>query len=237
MADKANDELGGNTTDKLVAVAKSVVGAVPFAGGLLSEVIAEVIPGQRHERLIKYVRLLEQRLSELEQYKIERAKSDPERIDLFERGAHQAARATTDERIGQIVEIVFKGMSRDDADIVRRKRLAGLLEQLDNDEIAILNAYGQSYGSRDGDPWNEIPRPAPPHMQSTTSEIDDDALFNLGKENLLRLGLLQRNFGSVKRGDYPPFDAKSGGFKSRMEISYLGRLLLREIGLPSPVDA
>ncbi|PKP80383.1 MAG: hypothetical protein CVT79_16175 [Alphaproteobacteria bacterium HGW-Alphaproteobacteria-18] len=236
MSDKDNDALDRNTRDVLAAVAKGAVGAVPFVGGILSEIISEIIPGQRQDRLVKYLRLLEQRLSQLEQDKIDRAISDPERIDLFERGAHQAVRATTDKRIAQIVEIVFNGMSRDDADIVRRKRLAGLLDQLDNDEIAILNAYGQSYGSAGSDPWTEIPRPAPANMQSTTSEIDDDALFNLGQENLLRLGLLRRNFGTVKKGEYPPFDAKSGGFKARMEISYLGRLLLREIGLPSPID-
>ncbi|KCZ99699.1 hypothetical protein HPO_04910 [Hyphomonas polymorpha PS728] len=236
MSDKENDALDRNTRDVLAAVAKGAVGAVPFVGGILGEIISEVIPGQRQDRLVKYLRLLEQRLSQLEQDKIDRAIGDPERIDLFERGAHQAVRATTDERIAQIVEIVFNGMSRDDADIVRRKRLAGLLDQLDNDEIGILNAYGQSYGSGKSDPWTEIPRPAPVNMKSTTSEIDDDALFNLGKENLLRLGLLRRNFGTVKKGEYPPFDANSGGFKSRMEISYLGRLLLREIGLPSPID-
>ena len=32
----------------------------------------------------------------------------------------------------------------------------------------------------------------------------------------------------------PPFDAKAGGFKSRIEISYLGRMLLREAGIDLP---
>lgn len=231
------DALEENVKDRLVAIARGAASAIPFAGGLLGEVITEVIPGLRQDRLVKYVRLLEARLSTLEADQIERATSDPERIDLFERGAQQVVRATNDKRINLIVEIVSRGMSLDEVDIVRRKRLAGLLEQLDDDEVAILNAYGQSYGSTGGDPWRDISRPAPPHMQSDVKELDADELFKLGKENLLRLGLLRRNYGSVKKGEYPPFDPKDGGFKSRTEISYLGRLLLREIGLPSPIDS
>lgn len=235
--DNLADALDENIKDRLIAITCGAVSAIPFAGGVLGEVIAGVIPGLRQERLVKYVRLLEERLSKLEADQIERATSDPERIDLFERGAYQAVRATNDKRIEMIVEIVSRGMSSDEVDIVRRKRLATLLDQLDDDEVSILNAYGQSYGSTDGDPWRDINRPAPPHMQSDVNELDADELFRLGKENLLRLGLLRRNYGSVKKGEYPPFDPKDGGFKSRLEVSYLGRLLLRELGLPSPIDS
>ena len=78
-------------------------------------------------------------------------------------------------------------------------------------------------------------RPEPAHLGSSQTQLDKAQLYEAGKSRLLRLGLLQRNYGHVKRGEYPPFDARSGGFKSRIEISYLGRMLLREAGIDLPV--
>ena len=40
----------------------------------------------------------------------------------------------------------------------------------------------------------------------------------------------------MKRGEYPPFDPQLGGFKSKIEISYLGRMLLGEAGIDLPVQ-
>jgi hypothetical protein len=61
-------------------------------------------------------------------------------------------------------------------------------------------------------------------------------LYKAGEDHLLRLGLLQRNYGNVKKGEYPEFDQNTGSFKGRAEISYLGRMLLREMGVKVPFD-
>jgi hypothetical protein len=73
-------------------------------------------------------------------------------------------------------------------------------------------------------------------MQSPVSELDAEKLYDAGEQHLLRLGLLRKNYGSVGRGELPEFDARSGDFRHRVEISYLGRMLLRAIGQPSPYD-
>ncbi|MHC1548823.1 hypothetical protein [Phyllobacterium sp. K27] len=155
---------------------------------------------------------------------------------MVEAGGYEAARSTTEKRITEIVELVFNGLKHEAADIVRRKRLLEILTQIDDDEVLMLDAYGQTYESHRPDAWKNVDRPNSAHLQSTVSAIDQEALYELGRERLLRLGLLKRRFGSVKKGEYPEFDAKAGGFKGRVEISYLGRMLLREMGLSTASD-
>ena len=71
-------------------------------------------------------------------------------------------------------------------------------------------------------------------MGSSQEEIDRAELYDLGEQNLLRLGLLQRNYDSVETGEYPPFDVYKGEFESRIDISYLGEMLLKEAGIDLP---
>lgn len=127
-----------------------------------------------------------------------------------------------------------RGIESDEAEIIRRKRLLDLLGDIDDDEASILTAYGRSYGGGDRGAWETISTPNPPTLNAGRSVIEQNQLYELGKEHLLRLGLLKRNFGNVKKGHIPEFDAKTGTFKNRVEISYLGRMLLREMGIELP---
>jgi hypothetical protein len=157
--------------------------------------------------------------------------SDPVNIDFIEAGAYQAVRALSDARIRQIATIVAHGITAEDTNAIRRKRLMALFGELDDDEVLLLTAYGRSYGGRDREAWDAMERPGPIHLQSTIEEIDQDALYELGRDHLLRLGLLERKFPNVKKGTLPDFDASSGTFKGSVQISYLGRMFLHEIGV------
>lgn len=121
--------------------------------------------------------------------------------------------------------------------MIRRKRLLLLLGELDDDEINILNAYDRTYGGLDRDAFANINLPDRAHLQSPIEVVDQHQLYQAGRKHLLRLGLLKKNYGSVKKGQLPEFDAREGDFKHRVEVSYLGRMVLREIGLGSPFDA
>lgn len=230
MTDKLNDDW----RDRVAQVARAGLSAVPIVGGPLGEIVSEIIPGLRQDRIVKYLRELAARIETLEQDKIQAVTNDPERIDLIETGGLLAAKATTDERIQRIVSLVFRGLSMDDANIIRRKRFAALLGEVDDDEIQILNAYGQSYGVSGSDAWDSVNQPYPIHMQSSRQEMETEKLFELGREHLLRLGLIERKFSNTRKGEYPEFDPKTGGFKGRLEISFLGRMFLRELGIELP---
>ncbi len=229
-----SDPLDNNWRDHAALVTKIAASLVPVVGGPLAELVTETIPRLRQERIIEYLRELNTRLTAFESEKIADILADAERIDLVETGGHLAARATSSERLSKLAEIVFRGLGADKTNLVRRKRLLSLFGDIDDDEFLLLNAYGQSYGGSGSEAWRAIDRPPPASIGSSAEQIDDTKLYELGTLNLLRLGLLQRNYGQVKRGEYPPFDAKAGGFKSRVAISYLGRMMLKEAGIDLP---
>ncbi|MFG6159645.1 hypothetical protein ACGTNG_12635 [Halomonas sp. 1390] len=234
---KSDDGLDDNFKDKLLAIGKGVAGVCPY-GGVVAEVVSSVIPGQRVDRITEYLRQLSLRVDAMdEQVKKEIARS-PNKIDLVEEGGHQAARAISRNRIEMIVSAVERGLTEDEAEVLRRKRLLKLLGELDDDELALLNAYGQSYGGGAGEdnPFENVNMPHPPNLSSGPEEIDKYQLFQAGRDSLLRLKLLRKNYGNVKKGQLPEFDPREGDFKSRVEVSQLGRMLLKEIGMPSPFD-
>lgn len=231
------DGLDSDFRDQLVAIGKGVAGLVPIAGGTVAEIVGAIIPEQRADRIATYLRALASRVDELTVEVRTALAANPEKIDLIEEGGFQAARATSSQRIEQIVEAVSNGLRADDADVIRRKRLLLLLGELDDDEINILHAYGRAYGGLDRDAFANINLPDPAHLQSSVEVIDQNQLYQAGRKHLLRLGLLKKSYGSGKKGQLPEFDAREGDFKHRVEVSYLGRMVLRETGLGPPLDA
>ena len=233
--DPPEDDLGEDEHDALAATGRAISGLVPMFGGVIGELITKIIPDQRTERIVRYVRDLNTRLEAFEA-DLDAILAEPENIDLIEEGGFQAARATSWERVDRIATMVANGLRSKDADLVRRKRLTRLLGQLDDDELVLLNAYGQSYGGDLGI-WQMVNRPDPADLQSSRSEIDAEKLYEAGREHLLRLGLLCKNYRTPPRGQAPTFDTRKGDYEHSVEISYLGRLLLRHLDMASPIDA
>lgn len=230
------DPLQDDFRDQLVAIGKGAVSLVPLIGGPLAEIIAVSVPNQRADRVAAYLRNLAQRVETLSAEMQDGLKANAAKIDLIEEGGYQSARAMSDERIEQIAAAVFQGLSESDTDILRRRRLLVIFGQLDDDEVALLNAYGQHHGGSDQNPFGQINRPEPAFMGSSAETIELERLYRLGKDHLLRLELLERKYSSVKKDHLPEFDQRTGQFKHTVRISFLGRMLLKEIGMPTPID-
>ena len=59
------NQLDIHTRDRLVSAAKSTAGALPFVGTLVCEVIDSVIPGLRIERVVSYLKALDEKFAAL----------------------------------------------------------------------------------------------------------------------------------------------------------------------------
>lgn len=55
-------QLDTNTRDRLISATKGIVGALPFIGTLVGEMIDLVIPRLRIERVVDYLKILDERL-------------------------------------------------------------------------------------------------------------------------------------------------------------------------------
>lgn len=233
-------EINKNKTDIAVAIGKSVIGAAPYVGPLVSEVISNLIPNQRIDRIAKFVEKLDSKVSKLEQSKISSHFQNPKFIDLLEDGFRQASRALSEERINYLASLIKNSLSKDEISHIEAKRLIGILGELIDIEIIILRSHLHHH---EEDPvfferHESVLTPPSAHLGSSEIEADKDTIFKSHRQNLVRLGLLKPRFKKVKKGSLPVFDEKTGMMKtSGHSITRLGRMLLKYIDQTEPLTS
>lgn len=228
------ENLYQNKTDALVASAKSLLGVVPLAGPLLSELIGSLIPNQRIDRLTKYVMELESKLSYITSEKIDKALDSEEGIDLIEEGFTQASRAITDERRKYIANIVTNGIDDDAIEYSESKYILKLLQDINDQEIIWLRFF--MFPTINGDDTfrekhKNILHPIRAHIGADERTIEKASLQETYKEHLDRIGLIRSHYRIDRATGMPEFDKFSG----KPSITYrtltpIGKMVLKQIG-------
>ena len=163
------DKLDNDWRDRAALVTKVAASLVPIVGGPLAELITEIIPRQRQERIVEYLRALNTRLKMLETERINRIMADTEKVDLIESGGHLAARATSPERISRLAEIVLRGLESDEANFVRLAARATSPERISRLAEIVLRGL-------ESDEANFVRRK---RLLGLFGEIDDDEFLIL----------------------------------------------------------
>lgn len=227
-ADQESDGLGFRRADATALVAKSVFGACPFADPLLSEIVGNVIPNQRLERLEKFTRVLEGRLDGVHQTVFEERLKTTDGVDHLEDALHQAVRATTEERLKYIASVMVSGLTQEEIAHNQQKHLMWLLGQLINAEVLSLAWINTPRNEEFRKKHWEVVRPRSKEMGSSQETLDEATVYDAYKAHLVSLGLLRPRFKSVRKGEFPEFDKNTGMMKaSGHQVAPLGRLLLR----------
>ncbi|EHO13231.1 hypothetical protein [Myroides odoratimimus] len=226
-------DLSTNEFDIAAMTAKSIFGAIPGVGSLLSELTSEIIPNQRFDRLIEYVKILNDKISQIPQDVLEIIKDDPYFIDLIEEGFVQASRAITKDRKEYIATIIYTGINNDEQKFIESKYLLKLLSELNELEIIILTSFYYYIGSEKASDFKN--KHSNILKQRFIYEEEEDSLILSSdvqenyKEHLLRLGLLKREEKidlKIKNGKQI-VENKKGAYK----ITRLGGFLLKYAGI------
>lgn len=230
-----------NKEDIMSLFVKSIFDIVPF-GSLIGEAITAVIPHQKLERIVDFVQVLNYKIKNAERKIEEHELKSQEFTDLLEDALGQASRALSKERLEYIASLLKNSLTKQELKHIEEKRLLSLLNELNDAEIIWLKSY--SLNSAIGLPEYEdfyethedILKPV-----SITFGIPDsiaqglydkEAIQKSYQNNLLNLRLLSESFKSLKKGEIPEFDNKTGKIKvSHYNCSNLGELLLRYIDL------
>ncbi len=225
--------LGKTARDYSVAAGRGVFGGIPFIGAICSEIVTNVIPDQRMDRLEEYVTLLEGRLSAVEEENLNAKMRLPSKIDLFEEGAFQSARSLTPQRRDYIAGIVAKGIVGSDTEEAGAKRMLNLLGELDDDQIVMLAA--SEHGSRARhlrETHREVLGPMEVVLAASDEEKARATLRRANEQHLVRIGLLKPAFRRTTQDGTPEFDRETGMMKaSVVNITPLGRLLLQYLDM------
>jgi hypothetical protein len=226
--------LQSNTSDYVTSAAKAALGTVPFLGSLLAELAGTVIPNQRIERIVKFAQVLERKLSNLEEEFIRSQISDEQFTDLLEEGLRQAARSLTDERRDYITFVISNSLSSQDIEYTESKHLLRILDAINDIEVIWLRFYEDPVAtsiSEFGERHKHILQPVIISMGSSQAELDKEALQKSYLEHLTQLGLLKYRYKVDSKTKSPKYNPVTGAPEvSDYEITYLGILLLRQIG-------
>jgi len=224
-----------NGADISAMILKGTVGMIPIAGGYVSEIVGNVIPNQRIDRIARYVELLNLKFENLSKDMVEKLCSSELFIDLIEESFIKASRAITTERMNYIINIVEYGMSNKDADINNSKYLLGLLSDLNDSEVIWLRYYNertiiakQNFQSKHVNILGRIQ----PVIGDSIDKKRLAAIQESYTEHLERLGLVERHIQMDLEMGVPKYNT----FTNKPEVSYieatlLGRMLLEYIGL------
>ena len=205
-------EFGPTCRDRVVSWASRIAGMAPGVGPIISELITQLIPEQRLERIEGYIKRIDERLTEVEREKL----VQPRKIDLFEDGAFQAIRSLSEERMDYIAEAVAKGLSGEKREEIAAKRMLKLLHELDDDQIILLasrltkNRRNDEFRKKHSDTleFKSV------SFKSSPQEAEKATMRKIAEQGLVRLGLLDR----------------------RLDITQPGLLFLRYIDLAGPRD-
>lgn len=234
----AEEEIETATTkmDVAVSLAKGGISQIPFVGSILAEIVGNIIPNQRVDRIDRYMRRLADKVSDIEADVRDQKFREPTFVDLFEDGAFQAARALNEERIERIASLVRNGLTVEQKDRIQFKHLLNLLGELNEVELLLLKSYGLDLVPEERETFfaqHQDTLAGPAAFINSPREIWDQRTVHQDyKEHMTRMGLLRPRFRMTKKGDAPEFDQKTGMLKaSGYEITPLGRLLLRRVDL------
>ena len=145
IRDRSDPELQNNRVDNAVAIARGVLGAVPFAGGALAEIIGYAIPNQRVDRIIAFLHELDKRLEKVE---IERLHQNKYALDLFEDGMYQSVKVLSDLRNQYLANFLKQSIDVNSKSYSTRKQLLNILQELTDDDLEVLiSIYKNHYQS------------------------------------------------------------------------------------------
>jgi len=220
--------------DIATIIGKGLLGAIPFVGPLAAEIIGNLIPNQRIDRIESLLKILESKFNEEDKQRIKEKFIDPSSVDLIEDGFVQATRALSEERKEYIASLLKNSLTDKELKYIEYKRLLSILSELNDLEVLILKSFTLLHGEEGGDEfWGKheqaLDEPIA-YLGEPQEKWDKLEIYKTHKEHLVRLGLLKMRFKKTSKGEIPEFDENTGMVKAQgYDITPLGELLLRSI--------
>jgi len=192
-------QLEPNSRDRLISVAKAVAGALPYIGTLVGEILDAVVPNLRFERVVSYLKTLEEEVIRIDDRmaSFEKHIKTEEGLDIFEEGMIQASRSISKERKERLARLVARSLSADEMKYEESRKLLNLYRELTDPEIVWLIFYSLNpvIGKGPHTDWvekhPEILKPISRTIGAPQEQIERAALQDSYKATLLRIGLTE----------------------------------------------
>lgn len=229
---EGSGDLKTKREDVAAAIVRGILGAAPVFGPMLSEAITATIPNQKIDRIIAFVKELDDRLSYVEGDAVKLRIKDEEFTDLLDDALLQASRAMSPERRGYLAALLVNSITNEQLSHIEEKKLLSLLGELNDAEILTLKFYSlrsnekRAFAALHEDLFKPIRRT----FTSPQIDLDRAALHDSYRSKLIEVGLLDLDYKRTQKGELPEFDERTGRIQARgYKVTLLGKLLLRSI--------
>ena len=203
IAKEKEIEINSNASDRAATLVRGIIGVAPYVGPMLAEAITSVIPNQKLDRVISFIKVLNDKVKYIEEDVLKVKIQSEEFTDLLEDGINQASRSFSDERRQYIASLLKNSLSEDDLSHIEKKKLLSLLNELNDLEIIRLK-YHSLRASEVDEFWNrhEHLLKVPSTWDGAPQEkVDKHALFQSYQLKLEQLGLLEDKSGVDRTSD------------------------------------
>lgn len=219
------NELKPNKTDFAVNIVGGIVGLAPYAGGLLQELIHDIVPNQRIDRIAKFVESLDNELHSINA-DLEKIKETLLNNQCYGAYFTKCLKIVSDEiyeeKINYYKKMCIKALTSDEKELMRLERIMNIIEQMDYYEIQYLRFYYNPSLARSEMQQDAIDKIGYEILVPTYSiSMNEEAVINetskqITINNLIKNGLLEEKI-NVRTG------------RKKYEITTLGRVILKEI--------
>ncbi|MDX5895297.1 hypothetical protein [Rubrobacter radiotolerans] len=187
-------DLNQNDIDYAVSAWSAALGLVPHVGSILGEVVRNIVPNQRQDRIADFVIALDDELGTLQRDVLELKMRTQEFVDLFREAAYQAAATPSDERRRRLAALLKNSLTHEEVRYEEERKLLSLLGRINDSELIILGYYGTEMVGQQAAEYYERHEDIvnPPLFETGMSdeEMRDATMKQECRDNLHRLGLI-----------------------------------------------
>lgn len=214
-------------SDIAIQISKGVLGGVPYIGALVAELVDVLIPNQRLDRIVTWVKMLETKVSTIEEEVLGIKMTSVEGIDLFEDCAFQVARAFSDERKEQIASLYKNSLTDEELEHLHYKKLLVILSELSDIEILLLKYHSHSTSADKAVFWEQ-------HKSALEYEVATFGSPRDGLQRVIDIEVIHDSYGAkIVSAGLLEIEYDSDQTQGQRVIGYsvtgLGLLLLRSI--------
>ncbi|HPI41903.1 MAG TPA: hypothetical protein PLJ21_13930 [Pseudobdellovibrionaceae bacterium] len=133
--------LNENKTDKLVKTINATFGEIPIIGGALVELLSSVIPNQRIDRMVEFIKILNEKLTSQEQELLKSQILDENFNGLLQDVIDSTIKTIGKERKNHFAKIVQSGLTSNKQELIELRLITRILKEINDIEMIILKYH------------------------------------------------------------------------------------------------
>ncbi len=133
--------LNENNTDKMVRAFNAALGEIPILGGALGELFSSVIPNQRIDRMVEFIKILNEKLTSQEQELLKSQILDENFSGLLQDVIESAIKTIGKERKNHLAKILQSGLTSNKEELMELRLITRILKEINDIEIIILKYH------------------------------------------------------------------------------------------------